>query len=75
MSHIPGRPTGNFLSSFSGLGKLVFFVTLIVAFFKVDSSFHVFYFYSAIIALGIAFIVAFVFEIIYGLFRNKSNLN
>ncbi len=74
MLHRNGSGAGEFLSSVSRLGKIIFFLTFIIAFFKVDSFFHVFYFYSVIIALGISFIATFFFELIYGLFRNKSNL-
>ena len=67
-----GRGVRNFLSSISIVGKITFGVTFVVVFY-----FNLGFYYPGflfIFPLGVAFIVTFIVEVIYSMFRNKSNL-
>ncbi len=66
--------TGKFLNPFSGLGKVIFFLSLLASLWFFNSSFYVLFTYSIILSLAVAFIVTFIFEFIYNLIRNKSSL-
>lgn len=69
-----GGTSRNFLQLFSSFGKIIFIITYIISFSISITNFHIFLLYDIIIALALSFIVTFVFEFIYNLFRNKSNL-
>ncbi len=69
-----GETSRNFLQLFSSFGKIIFIITYIISFSISITNFQIFILYDIIIALALSFIVTFLFEFIYNLFRNKSNL-
>lgn len=76
MRLLRGTGIGNFLSSLSKLGLIVFFVTVVISLWILVGKYGLIFMYgfSIYASLGISFVVTIIFEIIYGLFSNKSNL-
>jgi len=77
LSSIVGSDGGTrtFLSSISWFGKLIFLISFIASIWiMIDNNNGMFFHFEIILSLGIALVVTFIFELIYGLFRNKSNL-
>ncbi len=64
----------SFFSSISGLGKVVFFLSLAITILILWNYKVVFYYHLPFLLLGIPFAATYLFEFIYNLIRNKSNL-
>lgn len=75
LSSVIGSDGGNrvFLSSISGMAKLIFVLTFIASLWLMLDNFGVFHF-MILMSLGISLVITFIFELVYQLFRNKSNL-
>ncbi|MBI9031183.1 hypothetical protein JEZ13_04120 [bacterium] len=65
--------TNIFLNSISKFGVIVFFITVIVSLWLLLNHSFFLRHYAIYTSLAIAFVVTFIFELIYNLIRNKPN--
>ena len=63
--------TNTFLNSISRFGIIVFIITIVISLWVLFNHSFLLPGYEVYSALGIAFVVTFIFELIYNLIRNK----